>query len=155
MLLAIIQGRVFMSHSHSRISIPIPSLDHVIVQATMCLLYCFDVGLIIDAFGELRDKEESLTAEMQNKCLSVDCQRTNLTTYLTALITTPPSNTTWLTTCEERGRVGGWRERERERERRRCMIITSYSIVASLPIKQVFPALLDQKEGIRVLWPGK
>ena len=57
-----------MSHSHSRISIPIPSLDHVIVQATMCLLYCFDVGLIIDAFGELRDKEESLTAEMQNKC---------------------------------------------------------------------------------------
>ena len=25
-------------------------------------------GLIIDAFGELRDKEETLTAEMQNKC---------------------------------------------------------------------------------------
>ena len=25
-------------------------------------------GLIIDAFGELRDKEETLTTEMQTKC---------------------------------------------------------------------------------------
>ena len=26
------------------------------------------VGLIIDAFGELRDKEDSITADMKNKC---------------------------------------------------------------------------------------
>ena len=25
-------------------------------------------GLIIDAFGELRDREESITADMKNKC---------------------------------------------------------------------------------------
>lgn len=29
---------------------------------------CISPGLIIDAFGELRDKEETLTAVMQTKC---------------------------------------------------------------------------------------
>ena len=28
----------------------------------------FITGLIIDAFGELRDREESITADMKNKC---------------------------------------------------------------------------------------
>ena len=33
-------------------------------------MYCIyvHVGLIIDAFGELRDREESITADMKNYC---------------------------------------------------------------------------------------
>ena len=33
-----------------------------------CHCFQFSAGLIIDAFGELRDREESITADMNNKC---------------------------------------------------------------------------------------
>lgn len=32
------------------------------------LVRCLHVGLIIDAFGELRKKQDSITEELQNKC---------------------------------------------------------------------------------------
>ena len=43
-------------------------LSWAVTGISRLLLNLLCPGLIIDAFGELRDKEETLSAEMQNKC---------------------------------------------------------------------------------------
>ena len=57
---------LFRSHSYSRI---LHSHSNTVSRVDLTsFLSLTHAGLIIDAFGELRDKEDSLTAEMQNKC---------------------------------------------------------------------------------------